>query len=306
MVRTGTILALLWLPVAWALAAGMVFHVDNRDNRTLVSSGAVRSYLLHVPAGLDPARPAPLVISLHGAGAWPASQRDVSRWHELADAEGFIVVFPAGLRERGSTGPRLFSIHRLTTLDADIRFIADLIDTLAAEYNVDSTRIYVDGLSGGAGMAFALSCTIGDRIAAVGMVSSALILPARWCPDPHPMPMMAFHGVADALAPYHGGTSIAVQVPVQGVEPFTAAWARRNACPADPRETRVAANITRRAWTGCADDASVVLYTITDGGHTWPGSTPVVEWFLGPTSRDIDATRELWEFYRTASSDSGG
>lgn len=298
MVRTGTVLALLWLPVAWALAAGIAFHVGNRDNGTLVSSGEVRSYLLHVPEGLDPATPVPLIISLHGGAAWPAWQRDVSRWHELADEEGFIVVFPAGLRQRGSTGPRAFNIHRLSKLDDDIRFISDLIDALAAEHNIDTTRIYVDGLSAGAGMAFALSCTLGDRVAAVGMVASALLLPARWCPDPRPMPLMAFHGVVDSLAPYHGGTSKVSEVPFQGVEGFTAAWARRNGCRPDPAETMVANGIVRRAYVDCIDGASVALYSIEEGGHTWPGAEPVTEWFLGPTPQDIDATRLLWAFFQ--------
>lgn len=300
MVRAGAALAVLWLPVAWALAAGIAFHVDNRDNGFLVSSGEPRSYLLHVPELLDSARPVPLVISLHGAGAWPSWQRDVSGWHELADEEGFIIVFPAAMRTDGSSGHRVFNIHRLSKLDGDVRFITDLIDKLGMEHNIDESRIYVDGLSGGAGMAFALSCTLGERIAAVGMVASALLLPAHWCPDPRPVPLMIFHGTADKIAPYHGGTSKAVTTPVQSVERFTAAWAQRNGCAPESGETLVAKDITRRAWTGCTDDTPVVLYTIPGGGHTWPGSTPDTEWFLGLTSRDIDATRELWAFYRTA------
>ena len=63
----------------------------------------------------------------------------------------------------------------------DVRFIADLIDTLRATYNIDPTRIYADGLSNGAGMAFVLSCALSDRIAAVGMVSSALLIPFESC-----------------------------------------------------------------------------------------------------------------------------
>jgi poly(3-hydroxybutyrate) depolymerase len=44
---------------------------------------------------------------------------------------------------------------------------------LEAEYNIDSTRIYADGMSIGGGMAFALSCRLSDRIAAVGAVAAA-------------------------------------------------------------------------------------------------------------------------------------
>jgi polyhydroxybutyrate depolymerase len=63
-------------------------------------------------------------------------------------------------------------------------------------------------------------------------------------------------------------------------------------------EVAVAVDVTRRAYTGCADDAAVVLYTVQDGGHTWPGGTPLPEWFVGRTTRTIDATNLMWEFFR--------
>jgi polyhydroxybutyrate depolymerase len=292
----GVVLVLLWLPAAWALVAGVSFDIHNRDNGMIISSGESRSFLLHVPDGLDLDRPVPLIISLHGAAAWPAWQRDVSGWNALADEEGFIVVYPAALRSNG--GPRAWNIHRPAHIDRDIQFIADLIDTLEARYNIDAARIYVNGLSAGAGMSFVLSCTLGDRIAAVGMVSSALLLPAHWCRNPQPMPMMAFHGTADRLAPYHGGKSIVGPQPFHDVAAFTAAWARRNGCAPHPTEAMVASTITRRTFTECTADASVVLHTIHGGGHTWPGGMPDAEWFLGPTSQAIDATSELWTFFR--------
>ena len=62
----------------------------------------------------------------------------------------------------------------------------------------------------------------------------------------------------------------------------------------------VAGDVTRIEYTDCADDAAVVLYTVKGGGHTWPGgkATPMVEWWVGATSRSIDATRLMWAFFR--------
>jgi polyhydroxybutyrate depolymerase len=82
---------------------------------------------------------------------------------------------------------------------------------------------------------------------------------------------------------------------------FTANWARRNRCGAKPVEAAVAADVTRLEYTGCADDASVVLYTIRGGGHTWPGGGPMPEWFAGKTSGGVDATRQSWAFFRAHS-----
>jgi polyhydroxybutyrate depolymerase len=60
----------------------------------------------------------------------------------------------------------------------------------------------------------------------------------------------------------------------------------------------VAADVSRLEYSGCADDAEVVLYTIHGGGHTWPGGGPQPEWFAGPTSSGIDAARQTWTFFR--------
>ena len=66
----------------------------------------------------------------------------------------------------------------------------------------------------------------------------------------------------------------------------------------NPVDSLVAPDVVRRAYTGCAGDAAVVLYTIRGGGHTWPGGGPLPEWFVGTTSSSIDASSLMWEFFR--------
>jgi polyhydroxybutyrate depolymerase len=183
-------------------------------------------------------------------------------------------------------------------LAKDVRFISDLIDTLKAAYNIDGARVYADGLSNGGGMAFVLSCTLSDRIAAVGMVASAQLLPFDWCTDQRAVPMIAFHGTADRTVPYHGGKSWVAPVAFPDMPTWAADWARRNQCRPNPVESLVAADVTRLEYSDCADDAAVVLYTIREGGHSWPGGGPLPEWLVGPTSRSIDATSQMWAFFR--------
>jgi len=60
----------------------------------------------------------------------------------------------------------------------------------------------------------------------------------------------------------------------------------------------VAPDVTRAEYTNCADDAAVVLYTIKGGGHQWPGGKPLPAWMVGPTTRSIDATSQMWAFFR--------
>ena len=288
------VLVILSLPVVLALIEAESFHRRNRDNGAMVSSGEKREYLLYVPTSYDRTKPTPLVISMHGAGLWGAAQEATSQWNRVADHEGFIVVYPSGV---GGHGPRIWRADAGTGLTKDVRFISELIDTLSAAYNIDATRIYANGLSNGGGMSFVLSCALSDRIAAVGMVGAAQLLPWSWCTDRRPVPMIAFHGTADNAAPYNGGMSWVASERFPSIPSWTANWARRNRCAPHPIVTAVAADVTRRAYVNCADDAAVVLYTILGGGHTWPGGGPLPEWFVGRTSRSIDATSEMWAFF---------
>jgi polyhydroxybutyrate depolymerase len=289
-------LALLSVPAALALVMAVSFYVRNRNNGAFVSSGEKREYLLYVPKSYDRTRPTPLVISMHGAGLWPVPHMEMSRWNRVADDHGFIVVYPSAV---GGRGPRVWHIDGGARLPSDVRFIAELIDTLKASHNIDPSRIYADGLSNGGGMAFLLSCMLSDRIAAVGLVASAQFLPWSACKDQRAVPMIAFHGTDDRFTPYHGGTSLVAPRHVfPAIPTFTANWARRNRCGAKPVESAVAADVTRLEYTGCSDDAAVVLYTIRGGGHTWPGGGPMPEWFVGKRSSGVDATRQAWAFFR--------
>ena len=161
--------------------------------------------------------------------------------------------------------------------------------------------IYANGLSNGGGMSFALSCALADHIAAVGVVAGAIFLPWSACAEGRVVPMIAFFGTADPAVPYHGGTSWVTpdrSFRFPDIPKWTARWARRNRCAPEPTDSAVAADVTRRTYTHCADDAAVVLYTIEGGGHTWPGGQPLPEWFAGPTSNSIDASSLMWAFYR--------
>ena len=288
-------LALLAVPIALVPIEALSYYARNRGNGSIVSSGETRDYLLHVPESYDRSRPAPLVISLHGAGLWGAAQRDISQWNTLADREGFIVVYPSAA---GGHGPRVWRAQLGSDLSTDVTFISDLIDKLRADYNIDPAAIYANGLSNGGGMSFVLSCTLSDRIAAVGMVAAAQLLPFSWCTDARPVPMITFHGTEDKVAPYAGGRTWIASRAFPNQPMWVANWARRNRCAPEPIDSAVAANVSRRAYTGCANDASVELFTIRGGGHDWPGGMPLSEWLSGPTSRGIDATSRMWAFFR--------
>lgn len=281
------------------LAALSVCAIMDKTNGSIVSSGITRRYLLYVPTTYDRSKATPLVISIHPAATWPAVQAHISRWNELAEQRGFIVVYPAGSGAFFGgylPGPHAFHMGP-RNLSLDVRFISDLMDKLEAEYHIDRDRIYANGMSNGGGMAFELGCKLPGRIAAVALVAPALTL--DYCAGAPPVPLLAFHGTADRLSPYLGGSSPVSPGTFPHIPEWTALVARRNQCAADPGETRVTGRLRRLAYTGCARHADVVLYTVEGGGHTWPGS-PESAWMKrigGPTSYDINATAATWDFF---------
>jgi polyhydroxybutyrate depolymerase len=286
-------LLLIALPALVALSMMITFRIANRHTGAIVSGGVEREYILHVPRSYDAKTPVPLIISMHGAGGWAAQQRDLSGWNRLADENGFIVVYPSGQGGR----PRVWRVNRGPGLKHDVKFITDLIDTIAASYNIDRSRVYANGLSNGGGMSFVLSCSLSERIAAVGLVAAAQTLPWSWCTDKRPVPMIAFHGSADPVVPYRGGLTWVSPRHFPNVPIWVNNWARRNRCAPTPVDSSFAPDVTRREYNNCSNDATVVLYSVHGGGHTWPGGEPLPEWFLGTTCTSVDATREMWKFF---------
>jgi polyhydroxybutyrate depolymerase len=257
--------------------------------RTVLSGGQERCYHLYVPPGYEPARPAPLVLSLHGFLSNPDSQAWISGWHELADREGFLVVYP-----QGAAFPQRWNAGATwgTAAVDDVQFFRDLLADLSAVPTavaaVDPARVYVNGFSNGGGMTVRFACEAAGQIAAIGTVAAAVVDMPQ-CTPSRPVPAMAFHGTADPIVPY-------------GAEEWVATWARGNGCDPLPAAIPPQGDVRGIRYTGCDQGAKVILYTIEGGGHTWPGGAPIPG--LGKASRDIDATGEMWRFFQAYRLDS--
>jgi polyhydroxybutyrate depolymerase len=277
--------------VAIGLVAVTLYLLINRTNGQIVSSGERRRYLVYVPESYNPGLSTPLVINIHGFVQWPANQMRVSQWNAVADKHGFIVVYPSGtgfpLRWRVSDEP-----------EKEIAFFVDLIAQLEGEYNIDASRIYANGLSNGGGMTLLLACRLSERITAVGTVAGAFQSTCEEDAQRRPVPAIFFHGKADPILPYAGGAYERTGIPFPNIPEFVAAYAQGNGCNPAPTTLMETGNVTGIRYSECNQDADVVFYTINDGGHTWPGGSPLPERITGKTSQEIDATGLMWEFFQ--------
>jgi len=267
-------------------------HFEPGDrNETLRSGDLDRTYIVHIPPQYDALTPLPVVLNLHGYGSNARNQAAYSRLPQKADEAGFIVVTPDG-----AGTPQQWNNLQLAELQDDVAFIRDLLEHLEETLCIDPSRIYAAGISNGSAFAHRLACLLPDRIAAVAAVA-AFVYPAAVCGDAPPVPIIAFHGTADACVPYEGGVTTCGRgnLPVPAVETSAENWARHNGCATEPARSQVSEHVRAIAYSECDENVAVVLYAIEGGGHTWPGSIDVPR--LGPVTPEIDATNLMWEFF---------
>lgn len=115
--------------------------------RTMELAGRLREYMVYVPAKARQAarrgKTVPAVVSLHGSGLTMYSMFDFSRWWEVADDEGIILVVPTGLNTQNRTGWGTTADH------VDMTFLQRVLNEVKTGYNADPGRIYLGGQSNG-------------------------------------------------------------------------------------------------------------------------------------------------------------
>lgn len=281
------------------------------QHHSLTSSDKERDFRLFVPSSSSES-PAPLVLDFHGLGSNNDQEAIVSQYETVAGAQGAIVAAPMGL-----TNP-----NRWTPLNQpnneDVVFIDDLIQHLESELCIDTNRIFSSGISNGGIISSILACQLGDKIAAVGLVSGIVANDAS-CKAK--VPAMAFWGTADDVLPFAGGVGAALlggheELPTSfdydalrnasgggGFPPVLAAireWSEHNSCEPQPQTQTLTDEVFTESYTKC--NSPVVLYVVEGGGHTWPGSDVLVKAdrkILGHTTDDIQATELMWEFFKS-------
>ena len=263
--------------------------------RSLVYNRIERTYILHIPASYDATRPTPLVLAFHGIGLNAEEMIRISGLSEQADTSGFIVAYPNGTGENKSwNGGHCCGEAAKNNVD-DVGFVRALIDELAALINIDPDRVYATGFSNGAIMVYRLACELSDRIAAIASVAATQILDDQEaCHPARSVPIIHFHGTADRLNPYDGGTTSA-GFEFVAVEDAIRFWAEKNACP-DPLQQTESGTIQHVVYAPCAQNSAIELYSIIDGEHAWPGGEAVNPQ-VGEPTMEISATPLLWGFF---------
>jgi polyhydroxybutyrate depolymerase len=257
---------------------------------TVTAGGQERRVRVHLPGTYAPDRALPVVLSFHGYTSTAREQDALARMSRKADEAGFIAVHPEGTGGQQSwNGGACCGDATKNDVD-DVAFVSALLDELETRLCVDDRRVFATGMSNGGFLSHRLACEMSERIAAIAPVAG--VIGVSSCAPKRPMSVMQFHGTLDTLVPYNGSLTSgfpSVNATVDG-------WAKRSACVGSPREIVRQRDVVCTRYETCAGGAEVALCTVTGGGHTWPGGTPVP--ILGYTTTSIRATDAMWEFFQ--------
>ena len=264
-------------------------------------AGESRTYLLHIPAHYDTIRRAPLVIVLHGHGERASNFEKYTGMSDKADQEGFIAVYPQALGDPSDWHTAIDGPSRRD----DIVFVRNIIDALERKYRIDPRRIYAAGHSNGGIMTYRLASTLSDKLAAVGVTAGSIGMvddrgdTLRIAPPSHPVSVIHFHGVADPSVPYSGGPESDGPDNIVSVRNTIGFWISADHCDPSKVSRTISndKNVIVDKYQSCAKNTAVVLYTIIDGTHRWPGDDVPWYTFPGRDDSDVVATDVMWSFF---------
>jgi len=305
-------ITLLFVLVAFYIATS--FFSGCLSQREIFDyNGQARSYILHLPPSYNGENQMALVVVLHGGAGNAGNIEEVTGFSEKADEEGFIVVYPDG---SGRFNHYLLTWnsgfccgYSLENNIDDVGFIRALIGYLQENYAINRNMIYVTGISNGGMMSYRLGAELSDIVAAIAPVAGSIGGQATendtiWCiPEPeYPLSVIVFHGTNDSRVPYDGGTPTANDTrgafSYLSVNESVSFFVDHNQCDAFPqRNISESDNIIMDLYAGGLNYTQVVLYTIVNGTHSWPGGKTGRRNGDVPTM-EISATDLIWEFFK--------
>lgn len=263
--------------------------------------GQNRSYIVYTPASFNPGTPVPLVFVLHGLTQTGQAIMNVSNFNAIADTANFILVYPDGIGNSWNINANLPGASTTN----DIGFIEALIDTISANYSIDQNRIYSCGFSAGGFMSHMLACKSSRCFAAIASVAGTMTDSVyNTCSPLFNLPVLQIHGTSDNIVNFNGslGNKSATDV--------VDFWKSFNGCNVAPVITSLPntslldfSTVQLLDYSPCTNDNLVQMLKVNGGGHQWPGTSSLLGG-LGTINMDINASAEIWNFFRSYSCNS--
>lgn len=244
-----------------------------------------RTFIVHLPKNYNSNDQYPLVLNLHGLNSNAAQQQNYSQFDNVADMRNFIVVYP-----NANAGSWVINGT------SDVDFISHLIDTIKNRYSCNS-NLFITGMSQGGFLTYKLACSLPQSIKAIAIVSGNMSTNLQnSCVISNGLPAIHFHGTTDPLVNYNG------TIGIPSVSSTINWWVTQNNCNATPvfsllPNTNISdsSNVEKYYYGGGRNSSEITFYKIINGGHTWPGASPIPP--FGFTNLDINASQIIGAFF---------
>ncbi|GGH01872.1 esterase [Parapedobacter pyrenivorans] len=262
------------------------------QTKTIQYKETKRRYIVYTPKDYDAQKNYPVIFNFHGGGMTPAEQMLYTKLNQTADKYGFIVVYPKGIDEDWNVG---FGMSYQNGTD-DIGFTDALLTQIEKDYKINSKKVFATGLSRGGFFCHRIAAELPHRFSAVASVGAPLPDSVAYHhSNRKEIGMLMVHGRADKIVDYEGKDggyySALNSYNYWKDETFT-----------DERLTKID-NIPEddtsvEILEASSKNKSVVLISVANGGHTWPGAdTFNIGLPIGLTSKELDINEFMWEFF---------
>ncbi|WP_291125927.1 carbohydrate-binding protein [Flavobacterium sp. UBA6031] len=238
-----------------------LFTTGLKAQEPILVGTSTRQMIVYAPTGVQ--QNSPLVISMHGMNQTMTNQRDQTSFQSVAQANGFVLVYPQGLNNTWQLSG---------TTDTD--FILAIIDEMVKRYGIDRDRVYLSGFSMGGMMTYYAANVIADKIAAFAPVSGYLMSGPN-AVSSRPIPIIHIHGLDDGYVTY------------SNAQAHIDAWVKRNGCPTTPVLTKPYSDplSTKKYYGPGKEKVEVVFISVAGVGH----------WYSNGTG-GVVSSQEIWNF----------
>ena len=228
----------------------------------------------------------PLVVVLHGCTQTAAAYDHCSGWWQLADREGFALLYP---EQQRPNNPNLcfnwFLPGDAGRDSGEALSIRNMIEAMANRHGIDRSRIFVTGLSAGGAMAAVMLATYPEVFAGGAIIAGLPYGVAGSVPEafdrmrghgsPHERELQAIlrqasdhDGAWPRISVWHG-TADQTVVP-SNADAIAAQWQAVHGVSGPATRVHRAGGLTTRVWSDWAGEPVIEVNTIEGMGHGTP------------------------------------
>ena len=273
-----------------------------------MNPGNLRMFV-HIPQNLNKKEKVPVVVALHGCSQNAERMAEQSGWNQLADKYNFIVLYPEQKRMNNTSG--CFNWFMNKDIDAEngeTASIKEMIDYSAKLAEIDSSRVFIYGLSAGAAMSVSLMvnfpCTFSSGAIYAGgpfgygtnaikglkmMTNPPDYSPEEWGKL---LPNQGKFNCAPRLIVLHGTEDNTVDF--QNAYELIDQWSAIHKTDATREKTEdsfISNQVQRITYKSSVSEEAIILYKISGMGHALavdPGNGETQGGKTGVYSDDID------------------